>query len=70
MRCHKCNQERPENIDPVAERAWDLLHDSCERKWTWLEFKTASDEFNKSHNLLSAAIAAAFASRGIGYENY
>ena len=54
--CERCEVARPDNEDPIAERAWDILHGA---KLTWSEFMTAVNEYAASKDLVRAAIAAA-----------
>ena len=58
MKCDRCGQERPDNVDPILGRAWDLLH--CKYPiMSWQELKAAANEFSRSGDLVKAAIAAA-----------
>jgi len=64
MRCPKCGQERPDGVDTMSERAWDLLHQGCSAIYTWQEFKAAANEYYRSGgDMVRAAIAAAYASQ-------
>lgn len=59
MRCERCGAVRPQEADPVAIRAWDLLHQGCRARYRWEELKAAVKEYELSGDLVRAMIAAA-----------